>query len=241
MPQLRNVVAVTTAFLIPLVAPLARAQAPTSQPASAPVAYASVSELNTIVGQLRQTSQSIQGDLAKTRIEKWKTDSSTKRQVQGNVESIQRNLQSALPEILTQLETTPENLAATFKLYRNLDALYDVFGSVVESAGAFGSKDEFQNLGNDINGIESARRALGERMQNLATSKEGELAQLRGQIRAMQTAAPPPPPKKIIVDDTEPPKKTAVKKKAKPAAPATPAAPTTTPAPAKTPSAPPGI
>ena len=41
-------------------------------------------------------------------------------------ESIQRNLQSALPEMISQLSNSPENLAASFKLYRNLDALYYV-------------------------------------------------------------------------------------------------------------------
>ena len=36
--------------------------------------------------------------------------------------------------MIAELRTSPESLASTFKLYRNLDALYDVFGSVVESA-----------------------------------------------------------------------------------------------------------
>ena len=70
-----------------------------------------------------------------------------------------------------EVNNSPDNLAANFKLYRNLDALYDVFGSVVESAGAFGSKDEFQSLNNDMNGLESARRSMGERMQKLAGRK----------------------------------------------------------------------
>jgi hypothetical protein len=181
-----------------------------------PVPYASVSELNGILAQVKQTAQNIQADLEKARIDRWKTDSSTKRQTQANVESIQRNLQSALPDTIVQLNNSPEDLAASFKLYRNLDALYDVFGSVVESAGAFGSKDEFQTLSNDMNGLENARRSFGERMQKLASAKEDELGRLRTQIKTLQ-AAPPPPPKKIIVDDTEPPKKPAAKKKPKPA------------------------
>ena len=53
--------------------------------------------------------------------------------------------------------SAPEDLAASFKLYRNLDALYDVFGQVVEAAGAFGSKDEYQNLSNDMSALQSAR------------------------------------------------------------------------------------
>jgi exonuclease VII large subunit len=201
-----------------VVAPAAvRAQAPTSEAATPPpVAYASVTELNTILTQVRQTAQNITANLEKTRIEKWKTDSGTKRDVQGNVESIRRNLQSALPEIITQLNNAPEDLAATFKLYRNLDALYDVFGPVVESAGAFGSKDEYQNLSNNLSALQSARRALGERMQNLTTAKENELTRLRSQLKTALAAVPPPPPKRTIVDDTQPPKKPAKKKAAKP-------------------------
>ena len=184
-----------------------------------PVAYASVSELNGILSELQQTAQSMQSDLEKTRIEKWKTGASTKQQTLATVESIQRNLQSALPETIAHLSGSPEDLGASFKLYRNLVVLSDFFGAVVESAGAFGSKDEFQSLSNDMNGLESARRAFGERMQKLAASKEDELTRLRAQVKTL-SAAPPPPPKKIVVDDTELPKKPVKKKVTKPKTPA---------------------
>src|SRR5208282_3153186 len=214
---------------IPLfTAALAEAQTTAGAPSGTqpPVAYASVSELNGILSQLQQTAKSMQSDLEKTRIERWKTDASTKRQTLATVESIQRNLQSALPETIAQLNNSPEDLGASFKLYRNLVLLYDSFGSVVESAGAFGSKDEFQSLSNDMSGLESARRGFGERMQKLTASKEDELMRLRAQVKTL-SAAPPPPPKKIVVDDTEPPPKPPVKKKTtKPKPPAT--APATT-------------
>jgi hypothetical protein len=157
------------------------------------------------------------------RIEKWKADSGIKRDVQGNVESVRRNVQSALPELITQLSNSPDDIAATFNLYRNLDALYDVSGQVVEAAGALGSKDEFQSLSNDMSALQSVRRTLGERMQTLAAAKESELTRLRNQIKTLQAANPPAPPKKVIVDDTEPPKKPVKKKSAKPAVPPAPA------------------
>jgi hypothetical protein len=185
-----------------------------------PVAYASVNELNGILAQLQQTVQGIQTDLGKLRLERWKTDASTKKQTLATVESIQRNLQSGLPETIAQLNNSPEDLTTSFKLYRNLVVLYDSFGSVVENAGAFGTKDEFQNLGNDMTGLEGARRAFGERMQKLAASKEEELTRLRTEVKTL-SAAPPPPPTKIVVDDTAPPKKPAKKKVTKPKAPAT--------------------
>jgi len=196
----------------------------------APVPYTSVSELNGILGPLEQASQATQADLTKLRIDKWKMDSNYKKQVLNNADSVKRNLGSALPEIMTQLRNSPEDLSASFKLYRNLDALYDVLGNITESAGAFGSKDEFQSLSNDLNAIERNRRSLAERLETLTASKESELAQLRNQLKTLQ-AAPPPPPKKIIVDDNEPKKPAAKKKVPRPPKPTTPPAQSATPPP----------
>src|SRR5438270_6837823 len=177
--------------------------APKGQAAAGPpVSYTSVSQLNMLLSQVEQAAQATAVDLARLRIERWKTDSSTKRQTQANVESVQRNLQNALPEIINQLRASPEDLTATFRPYRNLDVLFDVFGSLVEAAGAFGSKDEFQSLSNDLSGLETARRSLAERMENLTTSKESVLAHLRAQVKV--SANPPAPPYKVIVHDTEP-------------------------------------
>jgi hypothetical protein len=203
----------------------------------APVPYASVSELNGLLASLEQSSQTTQTDLGRLRVEKWKMDSGYKKETLGNVDSVKRNLQSALPEIMTQLRNSPEDLGVSFKLYRNLDALYDVLSSVAESAGAFGSKDEFQSLSNDLNAFERSRRAFADRMENLSNAKEAELAQLRTQVKTLQAAATPPtPPKKIIVDDNAPPKPAPKKKKPVPKPPSASNS-STTPPNATTPSA----
>jgi hypothetical protein len=182
---------------------------------AAPVSYTSISELNQILANLHQASQNTQNDLTRLRIEKWKTDGNTKRQTQSDTESILRNLQDALPGILGQLQNAPENLAITFKTYRNLDALYDVLSSVVESAGAFGGKEEFQSLNNDLNSIDNSRHAVADRMDKLANLKENEIGELRV---ALQNARAAIPPKKTVIDDTEPPAKKATpsRKKAVP-------------------------
>jgi len=188
------------------------AQAPANSATASPVSYSSISELNQIIANLQSASQTTQQDLSRLRIEKWKTDGNTKKQTQSDVESIMRNLQNALPGILADLKNSPENLALTFKTYRNLDALYDVMNSVVESAGAFGNKEEFQSLNNDLGAVENSRRAFAERMDKLANSKETEISQLRTELQTARAAAPP---KKVVVDDTESsqPKKVPAKKK----------------------------
>lgn len=183
------------------------------QAPGAPVSYASVNELNGLLGQLDTTSKTTQADLVKLRIERWKTDTSNKKQTLANVDSIQRNLQSALPQIMAELKAAPENLPATFKVYRNLDALYDVLGNVVESAGAFGSKDDFEALSNDLNAFEGARKQMAGRIENLSSAKEAEIVQLRGELKTARAAIPAAPPKVTVVDDNEPAKKAPVKKK----------------------------
>ena len=194
------------------------AQVPSDAQSSnaAPVSYASMSQLNTVLGNLEQIAQDSVADLNRLRVDRWKTDGNTKRQEQSDVESLQRNLQNALPGLVNELRSAPEDTAATFKLYHNLDALHDVMRSVAESAGAFGAKGEYQALASDAEKLDDVRRSLADRMQTLASSKEAELIRLRTQLKAAQ-AAPPPPPKKIVVDDTEPPKKATKKKPKKPA------------------------
>ncbi|HEY1657143.1 MAG TPA: hypothetical protein VGG14_02255 [Candidatus Sulfotelmatobacter sp.] len=178
-----------------------------------PVSYASVTQVNGLLAQLEDMSKTTQADLSKLRIERWKTDSSSKRQSLADVDSIQRNLQNAVPDMIAQLRGAPEDLTATFKVYRNLDALYSVLGGVVESAGAFGPKDDFQSLSNDLGSLEAARKQFAERMNALATSKEQEIVRLRGDLKAAQAAIPAAPPKKVVVDDTQPEKKPAPRKK----------------------------
>ncbi len=189
---------------------------------SQPVSYASVTQLNGLLAQLEATAKNTQADLVKLRIERWKTSSAGKKDALAAVDSIQRNLQGTLPDIISQLRTAPEDLPGTFKLYRNLDALCDVVGSVAEGTQQLGSKDEQQALTNDLSGFESARKQLAQRMETISAAKEAEIARLREDLKTARAAVPVAPPAKIVVDDTQPPKKPAGKKKpAKPTTPTT--------------------
>lgn len=181
-----------------------------------------VSDPSATLNALEQSARNSVSDISRLRIEKWKTDGGTKRNAQNDSDSIQRNMGSALPELIAKVRSAPQDLNANFKLYRNVDVLYDYFARFTETAGAFGSRDDYENLAHDLDSLDSARRALAERMDALTASAQTELAQYRAAVRNAQAAAASAPPKKIVIDDTEPDKK-AVKKK-KPAKPATPSA-----------------
>jgi hypothetical protein len=198
------------------------AQSPTpaaSMPASSTKAPATGSTSMTSIlpdlDRLQAAAAQANHDLAYMRIEKWKTDSDSKRQAQATADSIQRNLTSALPALISNVRTAPQDLGEEFKLYRNLNALYDVFASLTESTGAFGAKSDYEALAQQLDVIDSVRRDMGNALESLTASTQSELAQLRTQVHTLQQAAatPPPPPKKVVVDDNEPAKKTTHKKK----------------------------
>jgi len=143
------------------------AQTPAARPMTAPAPAMDVQLSNTLA-QLEQAAQDTHAALGKMRVDKWKTDSSVKKQYQGNVESLQRNLSAALPELTGRVRQAPQDSNANFKLYRNVNTLYDVLANVVETAGAFGPKDQYEALAQQVGMLDQIRRTLGDRLDQLA-------------------------------------------------------------------------
>jgi hypothetical protein len=122
-----------------------------------------------------------------------------------------------LPGLIDGFRGAPQDLTAGFKLYRNLNALYDVLVSFTESAGAFGPKSDYEALAQQVNTIEGVRRNLGDDLERLSFTTQTEMNQLRMQIRALQAqqaaAVAATPAKKVVVENSESPKKKTQKKK----------------------------
>ena len=172
-----------------------------------------------VLDQLQQTAQSMNGSVSRLRIDRWRADSGTKQQAQEMASSVSRNLAAALPDLIQASRTQPTSVAAQFKLYHNLTALYETVSSLTETTGAFGNRQEYDALSNDTSRLDAQRRSLASYIQGLAAQDDSELSRLRAQAQAQaaaQAAAPTAaPPKKVIVDDDEKSAaKPAVKKKA---------------------------
>lgn len=211
-------------LLLIFISVVAVAQAQSAPPP--PANSAPPASLSSDLDRLQTAASQANVDIAHMRIEKWKADSGSKQQAQANADSLQRNLTSALPGLISNLRASPQDLTAGFKLYRNLNALYDVLGSFTEAAGAFGPKNEYEALGQQLDVIDSVRRNLGDNLEALTISTQTEMNQLRNQVRVLQQAAvPPAPAKKVVVDNSEPAKKPATHKKKTTATSGTPAQP----------------
>jgi hypothetical protein len=166
--------------------------------------------------RIEQETGGLNSDVGKLRVERWKIDSATKHQTSENIGSIQRNITAALPALITAVRTSPQSLAANFKLYRNLNALYDVVASVSESAGAFGRREEYDLMSPHAAALDEDRRNYGEYLQQMTATADDRLAAAERAQAAAVAAQQQAPPKKIIVDDNEPvapPKKKKAAKK----------------------------
>lgn len=195
------------AFVVLIASLTSIAAAQNAAPSVPPINSAPPAALASDLDRLQAAASQANLDIAHMRIEKWKTDATSKQQAQANADSLQRNLTSALPGLIDSVRTAPQDLNAGFKLYRNLNALYDVFASFAESAGAFGPRGDYEALAQPLNIIDSVRHDLGDDLENLTSSTQSELIQLRTQVRSLQQAAAVAPPKKVVVNDTEPEKK----------------------------------
>jgi hypothetical protein len=194
-------------FFLNLVTLVAAQSATPSNSASANATPAV--DLPSLLNRIDQAAQASAVQIASLRIEKWKADGGYKHQAQANADSLQRNMTAALPTLTSAARNAPQSLEANFKLYRNLNALTDVMRSLAESAGAFGPKQEYQQLAESATTFDDARRDLGDYFEILTASKEAELTRLK-------SAAPPPPtvrPKKVIVDNDPDPVPKPKKKK----------------------------
>ena len=204
-------------------APPTRSTASAVSPAS--VGNTSLTSIHPDLDRLGTVATQVALDIERLRIEKWKTNSDTKNAAQADADSVRRNLTSALPGMIDAVRSAPEDLNAEFKLYRNLNALIDVFGTLTQSTRAFGPKGDYEALAQQLQVIGSVRRDLGEVLEQLTANTQHELTQMRTQIAAQQqqlaaAAAAATPPPKVVVAQAEPAKKAAQKKRTAPKKPA---------------------
>jgi hypothetical protein len=206
----------------------AMAQGGANQPAQTPPA---ATALNAVLLQVQQATSSASVNIGKLRIERWKTDSDQKQQLQQIAESLQKNIANALPGMINEVQSSRGGVLSSFKLYHNLNVVYENLSYLADVAGSLGKKDEFEPLAADAASLESARKNLSLYIEQAAARLES------ANQRAASGTLPLPgqrtlvPGKRVVVidEDTPPakPAKPAVKSTKKKTSPPKP--PATTP------------
>ena len=189
-------------------------------------------DLNTILLQVQKATSSANVNLGKLRIEKWKTDSQQKQQMQQVADSLQKNIANAGPGLVSDVQTSRGGVLSSFKLYHNLNVVYEFLSSMAEAAGAYGKKEEYQPLEGDATALDTVRQNLSTYIEQAAGKMEAanRAAASSNSVQARQTVVPGR--KVVVIDEKDtPPRKRPKSTKKKSSA-----APTQTPAPAAQPS-----
>lgn len=159
----------------------------------------------------------IQRALGTLNQEKWKKGT-VRDEAETNIQAIQRDLTSTLPPLLKAADTGPGAMSKMLPVSRNIDALYDVLLRVVDGARISAPGDQVGQLQAALTGLEKARLALNDHLQEMAATGEKQVSDLQVALKRQPVpvcpvvAAPAAP-----VPATPAVKKKAVKKKPKPA------------------------
>ncbi len=174
------------------------------------------------MADLRPALANVQNAITAANVGRWKVSSEARGNAQQDIGSMQRDLSTTLPGLMTTAESasggngsTP--LAPAFAVFRNLDALYDVLLRVTEAAATGAPEFDAKNLEAARASLESGRARLGAWLLQAITAQDAQLTQAANM--AARPPAAPAPPSKIIVEDGPQNPKPRKKKAAAPPAP----------------------
>ena len=154
--------------------------------------------------------------LGTVNLDKWKASTAIKTEADGNLRSVQRDIESTLPQLLTAADAAPDSVTKTLPVFRNVDALYDVMLRLDAAGRLAAPKDQISALDQALAGLSDVRRTLGDQVQANAEAQDARIGRLQAQLKAVPAPAPAPAP----VTCTPPPttkKKRVTKPAAKPA------------------------
>lgn len=169
---------------------------------------------------------SLQQAVDALRIEKWKASKELKAATTENLASIRRDVEGTLPGLVTAADGAPASVTAMLPLSRNVGALYDVALRVTVIAESAAPADQADAMAKSLIGLESARRTLADRQQQMAAAEETKVIDLQKQLSARSAVAAvcPPVVASAPVKTSPPPVPKRKKKVVKPADQAPPAA-----------------
>ena len=116
-------------------------------------------------------------------LNKWKGSAATRDDVDANLVSMQKDLQSTLPPLLTAADAAPDSAAASLPVLLNMDALYSVLLRVTIASRSVAPHDENTALEQAAVLLDSARRDLGEAILTATRAQEKRIADLQATVQ----------------------------------------------------------
>ena len=176
-------------------------------PAAAAAQQTGRIDLNAVLNELQRVSSATNADIANIRFDRWGAGwklwkghgGQKKDDMEHIAASLQKNLTDAIPGLIHDVQAARGSISTSFKLYHDVDVVYDYLGRLADAAEANGKKEEYQPLSEDVAAFESVRQKLSTYIEQAAVAIEST-----GKLPAMNSPAAGGShhlPKKIVVDD----------------------------------------
>lgn len=186
------------------------AQPPAAQTQAAARAQGAVSAM------MQPALDTLTQTLEVLRPEKWKAPDAIRQETDSNIDSIHRDIQTTLPQLLATADAAPNSASQLLPAYRNVEALYDVLLRVGQVANLAAPNQQSAAIDHARASLEDARRSLGDRLNSAALAQEQQVHSLQAALRAV-----PPPAAPVVCPTPAPVKKhRTARKTVKKAAPA---------------------
>jgi hypothetical protein len=188
-----------------------------SSPSSSPSPSLAAPGLESILLEVQQSTQSANVNITRLRIDRWKAETAEKADLQHVADSLHKNITNAVPDLISDVRSSHGSVSSTFKLYHNMNVVFEYLNQLTDAAGSAGRKDEYEPLSSDVAALDKARQHLSSYIEQAATSLENKVR--TAAAVATPTPLPQATPKKIVVDDDTPHKKPVTTKKQKTSSP----------------------
>jgi len=136
------------------------------------------------------------------RPEKWKASDAIRQETGSNIDSIHRDIQTTLPQLLATADAAPNSVSQLLPAYRNVEALYDVLLRVAQVANLAAPNQQSAAIDHARASLENARRSLGDHLNSAALAQDQQIHNLQVALHAV-----PPTPAPIVCATPAPVKK----------------------------------
>src|SRR6476646_9200606 len=79
---------------------------------------------------------------------------------------------NAVPGMISAVQTNKGSVTTSFKLYHNLNVVYENLIYLADVTGSLGKREEFEPLNSDIVALEAARKNLSAYIEDAAVKRE---------------------------------------------------------------------
>lgn len=172
------------AFLFTSVVLLSAAERATAQLAAAP----SVAALQPPSSLVQPALDSVARAGSTVDLNHWKGSGAARDEVDGNLLSMQKDLQTTLPPLLAAADAAPASAAASLPVLLNLDALYSVLLRVTIASRTAAPRNENTALEQAAVLLDGARRSLGDAVLASARLSEQQVTALQATVQRQQAA-----------------------------------------------------